>query len=300
LPICQVRDLEYSPQTKILAVATHGRGVWEILTAIPNVAGQISGNVYNDLNANGQLNTGEPGLQGWVVFRDDNNNGLPDDNGTTTFNAPGTPVTLPDQATTTSTLTVSGQSGVVTDVNVKLDISHPSDSDLQAYLTSPAGTKVTLFANIGGMGQNFTSTVLDDEAAVSIANGTAPFTGSFQPQGLLGSIDGQTPNGTWTLTISDTAPLDSGTLNSWSIMLSTGENRAISQSDGNYILKNNSAGTYTIRRVLQPGWTGTEPASGSATVTLAAGQGAVGVNFGQIMTLPAKVSSVVINNGDPQ
>jgi len=300
LAISQVRDLEYAPATKILAAATHGRGVWQILTGIPNVPGQIAGNVYNDLNADAALSAGEPGLGGWVVYRDDNANGLRDDYGTSTVAGPGTPIPLPDLATTTATLDFTGLTGVVTDVNVSLDITHTFDGDLQVFLTSPTGTKVTLFANVGGAGQNFTGTTLDDEAPLIITGGAAPFTGIFQPQGLLSNFDGGVPNGTWTLTISDVGPQDIGTLNSWSITMSTGEHSAVSRSDGAYELKNNPSGSYNLRRVLQAGWFATEPAAGVQAVTVTPGNGVTGVNFGQTQTQPPRVANVIINNGDAQ
>lgn len=300
LAISQVRDIEYAPATKILAAATHGRGVWEILTGIPNVPGQISGTVYHDLNANAALNNGEPGLGNWVVFRDDNNNGSLDTFGTNTVNGPGTPIPLPDLMTTTATLDFTGLTGVVTDVNVSLDITHTFDGDLQAFLTSPNGTKITLFASVGGAGMDFTGTTLDDEAAVLISNGTAPFTGSFQPAGLLSNFDGGVPNGTWTLTITDVGPQDVGTLNSWSVTLSTGEYSTVSRPDGAYELKNNPAGTYNLRRVLQAGWFGTVPLGGVQAVVVNPGNGVTDVNFGQTQTLPAIVAAVVINNGDVQ
>ena len=155
LPISQVRDIEYSSQTKILAAATHGRGVWEILTGVPNIPGQIAGTVYNDTNTNGSLTAGEPGLQGWTVFRDDNNNGALDTYGTSTINATAVPVALPDLVTTTTTLNVSGLTGSITDLNFNFGITHTYDGDLQGFLTSPTGTKITLFANVGGPGKPF-------------------------------------------------------------------------------------------------------------------------------------------------
>ena len=39
-------------------------------------------------------------------------------------------------------------------------------------------------------GDNFTSTVLDDNASEAINTGSAPFTGSFSPQGSLNDFQG--------------------------------------------------------------------------------------------------------------
>jgi subtilisin-like proprotein convertase family protein len=298
LPITQVRDIEYSPQTKILAAATHGRGVWEILTATPTTPGYISGSVYNDLDGDGTRDATEPGLSGWTVFRDDNNNGVVDIVGTKAITN-STPTNLPDLATTTSTLNVIGLTGAVTDVNLKLNITHTYDGDLQIFLTSPAGTKITLCSNVGGPGQNFQDTVFDDEAAVLISAGSAPFVGSYQPQGLLRSVDGQVPNGTWTITISDVGPGDVGILNNWTLTLSTGEPTAISAANGVYQFANQPTGTYTVRRVLQAGYTATEPVSGFHTATLTPTLGAFGLNFGQ-RNIPATIANVIVGDGTAQ
>jgi hypothetical protein len=47
-------------------------------TPPPPTGGSISGSVFNDLNGNGILNTGETGLSGWTVFLDTNNDGILD------------------------------------------------------------------------------------------------------------------------------------------------------------------------------------------------------------------------------
>lgn len=298
LPIAQVRDIEYSPQTRILAAGTHGRGVWEILTGPP--PGEIFGTIYQDSNANGILNPGEPGLPGWTVYRDDNNNGAVDSYGTVTLSAPGTPLTLPDLMTTNSTLPISGISGVVTDVNVQINISHTSVGQLQLFLTSPAGTMIPLAKNVGGTGDHFNGTIFDDEAVGPITSGSAPFAGTFYPWGSLAAFDVQSPNGNWTLTVIDGTSGTSGTLNNWSITLTTGESSTTTISDGSYVLRNNVPGTYTIRRVLQSGWFGTAPVGGANTVTLSAAAGTLGVNFGQTMTPPARVASTLVNGSTAQ
>ena len=127
------------------------------------------------------------------------------------------PKAIADNASTTSTLAVSGLVGIIADVNVSLDLTHAKDSDLTVTLVSPLGMRVKLIAKAGGTGTNFTATVLDDAAATAIASGTAPFTGSFRPAEPLGVLNGLNPNGTWTLEILDDTATNTGTLNSWSI-----------------------------------------------------------------------------------
>jgi hypothetical protein len=73
-----------------------------------------------------------------------------------------------------------------------------------------------LFQDIGGSGNNFTNTYLDDEAAASITSGAPPFTGIFRPVGSFSVVDGLSMTGVWTLEITDDAGGDTGTLlRSW-------------------------------------------------------------------------------------
>ncbi|MGH2356927.1 MAG: proprotein convertase P-domain-containing protein [Candidatus Limnocylindria bacterium] len=117
---------------------------------------------------------------------------------------------------TTSVLNVP-DSGSITDVNVNLTIRHTFDADLDVFLSSPGGTIVELFTDVGGSGDNFINTTLDDSASTSITAGTAPFTGTFRPEGVLADFNGENPFGTWTLRITDDLNGDAGTLDSWSL-----------------------------------------------------------------------------------
>ena len=108
---------------------------------------------------------------------------------------------------TTSTIEVTG-TGSITDLNVELSISHTYDGQLTATLFAPEGTPVELFSNVGGSGNNFIATVLDDAAASSITTGAAPFTGTFQPEGSLADFNGIDAAGTWTLEIIDDTKRD--------------------------------------------------------------------------------------------
>jgi subtilisin-like proprotein convertase family protein len=139
---------------------------------------------------------------------------------------PSTDVPRPilDFTTTTSVLNI-GNHRIVADVNVTLDITHTYDSDLTLTLIGPNGVSVLLSQFNGGSGDNYTSTTFDDEAPVPIAAGTAPFSGSFRPQGLLSALDGIPANGTWQLQVTDSASQDVGTLNSWSLRLEYADRR---------------------------------------------------------------------------
>ncbi|MFI5458491.1 MAG: proprotein convertase P-domain-containing protein [Isosphaerales bacterium] len=118
-----------------------------------------------------------------------------------------------------STLTVPDYNGTFTvaDVTLALDITAQNDSSLSAALIAPNGTQVALFSNIGGSGQNFTSTVFDDAAETSITTGRAPFTGTYQPVGKLSSLIGLNASGKWTLQILNNSQSTGGILVNWSL-----------------------------------------------------------------------------------
>jgi len=117
--------------------------------------------------------------------------------------------------------TINFNSGfTISDVNVTINITHVYVEDVRLVLRSPAGTEVELFANIIGNAQNFTNTVLDDQAATALSattTGDAPFTGTYQPDNALSAFNGETSMGDWTLSVYDFWDLDDGTLDSWSI-----------------------------------------------------------------------------------
>ena len=69
----------------------------------------------------------------------------------------------------------------------------------------------------GSSGANFTNTVFDDAAETSITAGSAPFTGTYQPVGLLSSLIGKVADGTWTLQITNTSKTTAGVLVNWSL-----------------------------------------------------------------------------------
>lgn len=135
-----------------------------------------------------------------------------------TGNSSDTPKWIPDGGSTTSPMSVACTQKI-SKVIVILTIGHSWDEDLDVYLTSPGGTTVELFTDVGGSGDHFIDTVLDQDAALPITAGSAPFTGTFRPEGDLNSFNGQRANGTWTLTVFDDAAGDQGFLASWTLII---------------------------------------------------------------------------------
>lgn len=149
---------------------------------------------------------------------------LDNDLTTTTYNSADAPKALKDakgrrSGKTNSTLTISDTFDIH-DLSVQLDITHTRVEDLDVYLLGPDGvTRVELFTDVGGNFDNFTGLILDDQASTPITSGTAPFTGTFQPEGLLSDFNLMSAAGTWTLQIEDDTKFEVGTLNSWSIIV---------------------------------------------------------------------------------
>ena len=279
------------PRSRSATQASAGGAAFEPLELRRLLSATISGTLFNDPNGDGVRGPSESALPGRTVYLDTNGNGTLDA-GTTTVPSTNVPAPILDNATITNNLTVSGVTGLVTDVNVNINISHTYDSDLTVDLISPAGQRVRLFSNNGGSGENFVNTVLDDEAPTAIGAGAAPFTGSFRPIGLLSTFDGSSANGTWHLDVADTVALDSGTLNSWSIQFTTGEPAATTDANGAYSFTV-APGSYSVRQVLPGGWVGTTPAGGNYAVSAVDGQTYSGRDFGSGLASAPPVATLV-------
>ncbi|MBN1660382.1 MAG: proprotein convertase P-domain-containing protein [Anaerolineae bacterium] len=136
-----------------------------------------------------------------------------------TYVSTDVPKAISDYTWTSSIIAVPDTFEVL-DVDVILNsIIHTYDGDLDIYLRHPDATEVELSTDNGSSGDNYTNTRFDDEAATPITSGSAPFTGSFQPEGSLATLDGKVANGTWTLRIYDDAGSDTGTLQGWSLVV---------------------------------------------------------------------------------
>ncbi len=144
-----------------------------------------------------------------------------------------TAVPIPDViAVVSSTITVGGAPLYLWDLNLQTSITHTFCADLDITLTSPAGTIVTITTDNGGGANNvFNGTTWDDAAnplgQVPYASNDGLVTDAayvnlvvetpLVPEEAFGAFVGEDPNGTWTLTISDDATSDGGSLATWSL-----------------------------------------------------------------------------------
>jgi trypsin len=134
-----------------------------------------------------------------------------------------------------STIAV-GSSGTITDLDVGLRITHTWVGDLKVTLTHVStGTTVILVdrpgttvlpppgSSVGDFGcpGHDVDAIFDDEAAAPAEDmclGTAPtIRGLVRPHHPLSAFDGESPGGTWRLTVVDEATGDTGFLEDWSL-----------------------------------------------------------------------------------
>ncbi|HKB01475.1 MAG TPA: proprotein convertase P-domain-containing protein, partial [Gemmataceae bacterium] len=149
-------------------------------------------------------------------------------------------ITSTGTPTVTSTINVSGVGTYLHDLDLTTFLKHTFPGDLDITLTSPAGTIVTITSDNGASNDDvFNGTLWDDDAD---PGNPAPFPGdtfpgsflatdtaytlgilkpALTPEEPLSAFRGENPNGTWTLTVSDDANADGGSLDQWTLGVST-------------------------------------------------------------------------------
>jgi subtilisin-like proprotein convertase family protein len=138
----------------------------------------------------------------------------------------------------TSTIEVSGETGVILDLDVLTFISHTYSADLDITVQSPSGTVATLSSDNGGSYDNlFAQTYWDDQAN---PGGQVPYTTNngmatdhnyaangvvspLTPEEPLSIFRGENPNGVWILTVSDDQADDGGELEAWNLDFELGD-----------------------------------------------------------------------------
>ncbi|MFN5224173.1 MAG: proprotein convertase P-domain-containing protein [Bacteroidota bacterium] len=159
----------------------------------------------NSVTLTSQIGTLQTGYS-QVSFTNTNDYSIPDNNAT----GVQSPITVSNINPATLT------PGTV--VSVSLDITHTYTGDLVLELVAPSGNKIKLSNRRGGAGDNFTGTTFNGLSATPIANGVAPFTGTFTPDEDFNLLTGNI-NGVWNLKVSDLAGVDTGSINNWTLNL---------------------------------------------------------------------------------
>lgn len=119
--------------------------------------------------------------------------------------------------TTTDTITVPNM-GTITDVDVFVDVTHTFDGDLEiSLLADDLGLSNELtFDNCGG--SNDVWAFFNDEGNAAVGTSCVEpvgIEGNTIPDTALSAYDGSEASGEWTLSITDDAGSDTGTLNTW-------------------------------------------------------------------------------------
>ena len=164
-------------------------------------------------------------------------------NTSSTFTSTAGTVTIPDATTTffglitlpgnmNTSIPVSGIPGgaIINSISVQLSVNHGNDGDLVFNLRAPNAKVLNLINRQGGSGNNFTNTTISSAGTNNLSSYSAPFTGTFAPDGANAdatvssnvnnfSALSSTINGTWTLYISDLRKNDQGSLAGWSITI---------------------------------------------------------------------------------
>ncbi len=118
---------------------------------------------------------------------------------------------------------------LISDLDVGISLTHTNVFDLQIFLQSPAGTPLCLnmydVEKEFSVYPNYTNTIFDDEAQESIKQAEPPFTGRFKPiePYELSKFDNEQAWGIWRLQIHDMFWSDTGTLNSFELIITIPE-----------------------------------------------------------------------------
>jgi subtilisin-like proprotein convertase family protein len=141
----------------------------------------------------------------------------------------GLPLAVPDATPAGAASTLSVPTGqILTDVNVRVQMTHTWVGDISIKLKSPLGTVVTLLDRPGvpastfGCSNDNMDVTFDDAGVVNLETwcaGTTPwYTGVGLPTTPLSAFNGQSTLGNWVLTVVDNAGGDVGVVTNWQLI----------------------------------------------------------------------------------
>lgn len=164
------------------------------------------------------------------------------------------PILLPDHRTASvypSILNVSGMSGVIRKVTVTLlALRHSFPDDLDVLLVSPSGRKVLLMSDAGGDDPDSAINLVLDGAASPLPDYARLASRAYRPANYgngdtfpapapagpytpsLSALQGDSPNGGWSLYMVDDERYDQGRLEGgWRLTLETGSSAGVQSLD---------------------------------------------------------------------
>ncbi len=224
----------------------------------------ISGRVFNDGNGNQVQDAGEPGLVGWTIFLDLNNNGLRDPTDSSVLSDSNGNFTFTNLRPGTYRVRQVVQPGFTRTTNLPPDIVATSGTHVPNVLfgnttslpaPAPSGTiSGVVFNDVNG-------NQVREAAEPSLAGFTI-----FLDTNSNGTLD-------------------------------VGEARTITNGNGNFSFANLGPGTYRVREVLPAGWTQTTLPP--ADIALTSGGSVTGVTFGnfQLITISGQAFNDLNGNG---
>ena len=142
-----------------------------------------------------------------------------------TFNCTNCPSGQFDTASIDSIITVPA--GVcpagIHDINISANISNTWISDIDMFITSPAGISAILASDNCDTNDDMNA-IFDDETTgnlvgVSCSSTPPAIRDSVRPLELLDKFDNTAAAGSWTLTVTDDDTFNSTTLNTWSLII---------------------------------------------------------------------------------
>lgn len=221
----------------------------------------ITGTKYNDLNANGVIDGGEPGLAGWTFYVDYNNNSALDPGEPSASSGAGGAYSITGVTPGTWTVREVGQPGWTN--------SFPALGSYTQLFTSNSTTNNRNFANWT------TGTVSGTKYNDVDGDGTVPEAGELGLSGWRFYVD----------------------YDNDSVWDNPAEPSALSDGSGAYTIVGVNPGNWNLREVGQAGWVQTAPAGGAPHAITVQSNGALtGRNFGNFQL--AGISGQKFNDVD--
>ncbi|WNJ15939.1 reprolysin-like metallopeptidase [Pontibacter sp. G13] len=94
---------------------------------------------------------------------------------------------------------------------------HPAIDQLSGTLTSPAGTKLSVFEGLCTANASAFDLTLDDQSVMELSDCPSVWNGAFRPSNSLAQFHGEDAQGAWTLEVRDSTVGQGGTLNGWEL-----------------------------------------------------------------------------------